>query len=149
MLHVVMDSAGDLPAGWAETYAIQVIPINIHFGEQMFRQGIDLQAALASLLNVKPVIILREGVLELGDRVRTRKRSLEYIVEIMAGRIGEQAVNAAVVHSEDPEAARQLQRLVAEKLRCKELITTELSIGVAANLGPGAVGIIAYPVEEG
>jgi len=28
-------------------------------------------------------------------------------------------------------------------------ITTNLSIGVAANLGPGTVGLVAYPVTEG
>ena len=26
---------------------------------------------------------------------------------------------------------------------------TDLSTGVAANLGPGTVGVVAYPVEEG
>jgi fatty acid-binding protein DegV len=33
-------------------------------------------------------------------------------------------------------------------LNCKELIFTELSTGIAANLGPGTVGIVAYPVNE-
>ncbi len=36
---------------------------------------------------------------------------------------------------------------VRERLNCKNLILTELSIGVAANLGPGTIGIVAYPVE--
>jgi len=31
-----------MPKGWMEEYDIQVIPINIHFGEQMFLQGVDL-----------------------------------------------------------------------------------------------------------
>ena len=42
MLRIVMDSAGDVPAGWPEEYGISVIPINIHFKEQTFLQGIDL-----------------------------------------------------------------------------------------------------------
>ncbi len=45
MLHIVIDSAGDMPPGWAEEFEIDVIPINIHFGEQMFLQGIDLSNA--------------------------------------------------------------------------------------------------------
>ena len=62
-----------------------------------------LQAALASMLNVKPVIILKEGVLEFGERVRTRSKSLDHILEITAQRVGRRLVNAAVVHSEDPQ----------------------------------------------
>ena len=45
MLRIAMDSAGDMPDGWAETYDIQVIPINIHFGERMYLQGVDLSNA--------------------------------------------------------------------------------------------------------
>ena len=41
-MRIVIDSAGDMPAGWAEEFDIQVIPINIHFGEQTFLSGIDL-----------------------------------------------------------------------------------------------------------
>jgi hypothetical protein len=40
-----------------------------------------------------------------------------------------------------------LMELVKGELNCAELIMTELSIAVAANLGPGTLGIIAYPVE--
>ena len=42
MLRIVMDSAGDLPTEWLNEYDIHIIPVNIHFGEQMFRQGVDL-----------------------------------------------------------------------------------------------------------
>ena len=108
-----------------------------------------LQAALASILKIKPVIELRDGVLELGDRVRTRGKSLEFILEKIKASVGDKLVNAAVVHSEDPGVAQLLVKRVGTMLNCNELITTELSIGVAANLGPGTVGIIAYPIEAG
>lgn len=281
MLRIVMDSAGDMPSEWASEFDIQVIPINIHFGEEMYLQGVDLsnadfyriadergiipktsqptphqfvefynriaqvgdtilsihvtgklsgtlasaqvaaselvgkfnifpidsaggsasmgfmcrdarmmdragdriekivenmkfisknveiiltlntleyarrsgrvkalQAALASILNVKPIVILKDGVLELGDRVRTRNRSLDHILEYMVDRMGNKIVNAAVVHSEDPRAAEFLCEKVSRRLNCRDLIITELSIGVAANLGPGTVGIITVPVVE-
>jgi hypothetical protein len=35
---------------------------------------------------------------------------------------------------------------VKETLQVNEVILSELSIGVAANLGPGTVGIIAYAI---
>jgi DegV family protein with EDD domain len=279
MLRIAIDSAGDLPPGWADEYQIDTIPINIHFGEQMYLQGVNLsnadfyqkadrggafpktsqpspqqfidfyrriadpgdvvlsihvtaklsgtfasaemaaqelgdeirviafdsacgsagqgylartarcmqregasieqilarlneyrsnvqilltlntleyarrsgrvkalQAALASLLNVKPVVILKAGVLELGDRVRTRGKALEFVANEMARRLDGQPAYVAVVHAQDPDAARQLSELVRSRLNCRDFIVTELSIGIAANLGPGTVGIVAIPV---
>lgn len=33
-------------------------------------------------------------------------------------------------------------------LNIREAVITELAIPVAANLGPGTIGIVAYPVDE-
>jgi DegV family protein with EDD domain len=105
-----------------------------------------LPAALAALINIKPIIILKEGALDMKERVRTRQRSLSRILEIIHERVDGQLVNVAVVHSQSLEAAKQLVKKVKETLQVNELIISELSIGVAANLGPGTVGIIAYAV---
>lgn len=108
-----------------------------------------LQAVFASMLNVKPIVILREGALDVAERVRTRQKSLSRILEIVSERVGNRKVNVAVVHARSPVVAEELLDRVRNLLNCNELITTDLSIGVAANLGPGTVGIIAYPMEEG
>lgn len=108
-----------------------------------------LQSALASILNVKPIIVLREGFLDMSEKVRTRGKSIERILEAMKSRIGEQLANVAVVHARDLEMGQHLLERVKDVLNCKELIFTELSTGIAANLGPGTVGIVAYPVFEG
>jgi DegV family protein with EDD domain len=42
MLRIVMDDAGDIPEDWLSKYDIQVIPINLHFNNKIFRQGVDL-----------------------------------------------------------------------------------------------------------
>ncbi len=104
-----------------------------------------LQAALVSLLDVKPIVILKDGVLSMAGRVRTRKRAFQQIVDEMVNRMGRRAVNVAVVNARDPGAGQSLMELVCSRLNCKEIVTSELSIAVAANLGPGTVGIIAYP----
>lgn len=39
---IVTDSVGDIPAEVAEELGITVIPLNVHFGSQTFRDGIDL-----------------------------------------------------------------------------------------------------------
>ncbi len=107
-----------------------------------------IQAALASLLNVKPIITLREGVLEMTERVRTRNRALERLVEILHQHFGQQRVHMAIVHARDKEAAEVLKEKAEALFNIADLIITELSIGIAANLGPGTAGLIAYPSKE-
>ena len=42
MLRIVTDGAADLPPEWEKEYDINVIPINIHFGEKTYLQFVDL-----------------------------------------------------------------------------------------------------------
>ncbi len=105
-----------------------------------------LPAAIATLINIKPIVILKDGVLDMAEKVRTRQRSLNRIVEIIQERVDGQLVNVAVVHSRSLQAAKELMQQVRQTLHVNEAIISELSIGVAANLGPGTIGIVAYAV---
>jgi DegV family protein with EDD domain len=107
-----------------------------------------LQAALASALNIKPIVILKEGVLCMAERVRTRSRALDRVVELLHNRFEKELVNVAAVHARDLRSAQDLLERVKNIFNIKELILTELSIAVAANLGPGTVGLVVYPAGE-
>ena len=104
-----------------------------------------LQAALASALNVKPIIVLREGLLDVAERVRTRSKALDRVLELLYTQFAEREVNIAAVHAHDLPSAQGLYERARKIFNIKELILTELSIAVAANLGPGTVGLIVYP----
>jgi DegV family protein with EDD domain len=105
-----------------------------------------LQAALAALVKIKPVIILKDGSLDMREKVRTRQRAIERAIEIIYERVDDRLVNMAVVHSQSIETAKELRQKVRDTFHINELILTDLSIGIAANLGPGTIGIIAYSV---
>ncbi|MGA2489536.1 MAG: DegV family protein [Anaerolineales bacterium] len=107
-----------------------------------------LQAALASALNVKPIVVLREGLLDMKERVRTRGKALDRVLEILHDHFEEEPVNAAAVHARDPESAQTLLERARKVFNIRELIITELSVAVAANLGPGTVGLVVYPAGE-
>ena len=106
-----------------------------------------LQAALASLLNVKPIAILRNGDLNMAERVRTRKAALERVIQIAVEEYGDQPVYLAVVHARDPKSGQALLEDAKSRFNCKETMIGELSISIAANLGPGTVGLIVYPLK--
>ena len=44
MLRIVTDGAADIPAGWEKEYDIDIIPINIQFGEKTYLQNVDLDS---------------------------------------------------------------------------------------------------------
>ena len=107
-----------------------------------------LQAALASALNVKPIIVLQEGLLDVAERVRTRGKALDRVLEILHARFEKEPVHVAAVHARDLPSAEGLLEQAKKVFNFRELILTELSIAVAANLGPGTVGLIVYPAED-
>ncbi len=107
-----------------------------------------LQSALSSVLNIKPIIVLRDGLLQMAEKVRTRQKALDRILEAARERVGKRRVVMAIVHAADPDMARDVVDKAKRLFNLKEVIVTDLSIPVAAHLGPGAIGIITYPDEE-
>jgi len=104
-----------------------------------------LQAALASMLKVKPIIELRGGLLQMGEKVRSRAKSIEIIMQKMEKEFGSQRLIVGVAHARDKEAGTKLMKDAIERFNCAEVIFGEISISLAAHFGPGALGITAYP----
>ncbi len=108
-----------------------------------------IESVLASVLKIKPIITLKEGTLAVANKVRTRKASLEYIIQEMSRRMGEKLINAAIMHANDLATALEISKKLEGLLNIKDLFIEDLSVAIATHLGPGTVGIVAYPVEEG
>jgi len=105
-----------------------------------------LQAALASLLKVKPIIELRNGMLEMGEKVRSRAKSIELLLNKMEKEFGNQRLIVGVAYARDKEAGTKLMKEVINRFNCAEVILGEISISLAAHFGPGTLGFTAYPV---
>jgi len=108
-----------------------------------------IESILASILKIKPIITLKKGTLAVADKVRTRKSSLEFILQEMSQRMGKKLINAAIIHADDLATALEISEKIEKILNIKDLFIEDLSVAIATHLGPGTVGIVAYPVEEG
>lgn len=93
---------------------------------------------VGSLLSIKPVIVVREGVVEVESKQRTRARSLQYLANkaIEAGPL-ERLGAADGVASDFDEVLDMLRKTQPEH----ELVTTDLGPVVGSHTGPGAVGV--------
>lgn len=106
-----------------------------------------MQAALASILNIKPIALLRDGALFMTEKVRTRKAALERVAAMVYEEVGDHPVMMAILHARDLEAGKELLNIVRAKFNIIEIEISELTISIAANLGPGTVGIVYFPAE--
>ena len=120
---------------------------NLEYARRSGRVG-TLSAALASLLNVKPIAVLKDGVLNMVEKVRTRKASLDRVVAMGKESFGDQPVHLGVVHARDPESAMILSDEAKKLFNYKDVVQSNLSVSLAINLGPGTVGLVLYPADE-
>jgi DegV family protein with EDD domain len=119
---------------------------NLEYARRSGRVG-TLSAALASVLNVKPIAMLKDGVVEMVDRVRTRKAAIERVLDLAKAAYGERPIHVGVVHARDLASGQMLLEQAKKVLNVKESFLTDLSISLAINFGPGTVGIVIYPAE--
>lgn len=118
----------------------------LEFARRSGRVG-TLSAALASMLNVKPIAVLKNGVLNMEDKVRTRKAALNRVLEKGKAAFGDRPVYLGVVHARDPESGASLLEEAKKHFNYKDAVQSDLSVSLAINLGPGTVGLVLYPAN--
>jgi len=106
-----------------------------------------LSASLASMLNLKPLALLKDGLVETVDKVRTRKSALARVIALGQELVGTKPVHLGVVHARDVESGKALLEEAKKHFNVKSSEMTDLSISLAINFGPGTVGLVLYPAE--
>lgn len=106
-----------------------------------------LSASLASVLNLKPIALLKNGLVETVDKVRTRKAALKRVIALGQELVGDAPVHLGVVHARDIESGSALMEDAKNHFNIKSSEMTDLSISLAINFGPGTVGLVLYPAE--
>jgi len=102
---------------------------------------------VGTLLNVKPILTIEDGTIITLDQVRTQKKALEAIVDLIVERTkGHKNIQLATLHANNPETAQHILDAAAERLPLAEKVFAELSPVLGTHAGPGAVGL-AYLVD--
>ena len=90
---------------------------DLRYARMSGRVGMS-QALMASLLQIKPLLTVREGKLDMVKRVRSRAQGLHALVDALSERLGDLPARVAVIHAQAPEAAEQVRAALAARSAC-------------------------------
>ena len=100
------------------------------------------QRFIGSALNLKPILALRDGRVEAEDRVRTKSRAVDRLLELASVQVtGKSSIRIATLHANAEQEARDLLERASQKFGAIESILSSVSPVVGAHAGPGTVGL--------
>jgi DegV family protein with EDD domain len=100
------------------------------------------QRFLGTALNLKPILALQDGRVEAMERIRTKGKAVERLMNIIAEQTaGKSPVRLAAIHANAPEEAKALLDQAAKLVNADEVIFTSVSPVVGTHTGPGTVGL--------
>jgi DegV family protein with EDD domain len=100
-------------------------------------------ANVADTLDIKPILTVRDGKLEVVSRQRTMKRAIDEMLELAYSTCNRKAPGqGAIIHANNPEKAINLQERVRSNIPGgKPFILAEFTPGLSVHTGPGAIGM--------
>ncbi len=130
----------------------QMNKIKVFFGvdtlEYLQKNGRIGKAAalLGGLLNVKPLLTLKDGIITPKEKVRGRAKLLEKMVNVVAEEFGEDVKGKAVIlHGDSLDEALRLKEKVDERYGFSEIIISSIGAVIGTHTGPGVLAIAVLP----
>ncbi len=103
------------------------------------------QAFLGTLLNLKPILEVRDGKIEAAGKVRTMNKAVDKVIELLKEKVGNQTpVRIAIQHGNAYEEAESLLVKVTNsfpKGDIAEAVIADVSPVIGTHTGPGVIGV--------
>lgn len=116
----------------------------LHMGGRIGRA----QHLMGSLLNIKPLIGMQDGVIVPLGTARSRRKAYARMVDLIRQEVGEGGrIRVAFTHVAAEEQVALLRQQVCEHFECLEIWISQLSPALAVHSGPGTVGVSFYPAQ--
>lgn len=100
------------------------------------------QRFLGSALNLKPILAVLDGRVEGLERIRTKSKALERLIELVAEQTkGKSSIRLATLHANATDEAKALLDKAANQLNPVETVFSEVSPVIGTHAGPGTIGL--------
>lgn len=100
-----------------------------------------------SLLNIKPILRLNEGVISAYEKVRGNKgnKAQEHLIDILLDKIDpNKKVYCVIGYCDNLETSQLIQKRLEGKIDCDEFIYVQIGSVVGTHIGMGAMGMAFY-----
>ena len=105
------------------------------------------QRLVGSLLNIKPLIGMEDGIIVPLGTARSRHQAYLAMVDLVEEAVGKGKIKIAYVHAGAMDEVEKIKLLVDQRFDVVESFFAELSPALAVHTGPGTVGVCYYPVS--
>lgn len=100
------------------------------------------QAMLGTVLNIKPVLEMRDGRIEPVEKVRTKQKAIQHMLDVVAERLtGKTNIRLAVTHANSEADALALLETAQAQLNPIETLCCPLSPVIGTHVGPGTLAL--------
>ncbi len=106
----------------------------------------QIAAWASSFLKIKPIfelLPLSKGVTS-TDRVRTRPRAVERLMELLRERVDTKPMHAIVMHTNALDEAKRLEERIVNEFNCVEVYVEVFTPVMGVHTGPGLLGVAFY-----
>ncbi|MGU7935996.1 DegV family protein [Streptococcus suis] len=106
-------------------------------------------ALLGNLLSIKPILYFTgEGKIEVYEKVRTEKKAIKRLIEILQEQTKEGQYQIAIIHANAPEKAENFKQQLEEAGVGSDLPIVSFGSVIGTHLGEGAVAFGISPIIE-
>jgi len=101
-----------------------------------------MKATIATMLNIKPILTVTDGLVEPLDKVRGSKKVVGKMIELAKKRgVNFEDKVVGISHANCPKTLAILKDQVLKELNPKELVITEIGCTIGTHAGPGTLAI--------
>lgn len=102
-------------------------------------------AMLGTLLNFKPMLEIKGGVVTPLEKPRSRAKAIQRLIEIMDQRTGgKKPVHAGILHAQAPADAAALEQEIRKHFECQTMYMSQIGPVLGVHTGPNALGLAFY-----
>jgi DegV family protein with EDD domain len=101
-------------------------------------------AVIANLLQVKPILTLKNGKVEPVARPRTKLRAVNTLLSLVKKEVTASPLHVDIMHADDSNAAESLKNTIISRFNCKEILCTDFTPVMGTHTGPNCLGIAFY-----
>jgi len=102
-------------------------------------------ALLGTMLQFKPILFLKDGKIEPFGKVRTKRKAVTRLLDIIEEQVGTQSIGkVGVTHALVPDEAEALVQELRQRLDCNDCYVSQTGPVIGTHTGPGLLGIAVY-----